>query len=626
MLRSPWFIFALALTVRLLFLMEYRESPFYQVPMWDAADYRDIAVALSHGKLDPSFPYRPPLYPLLLAAIYVFVGAGALAPLLIQLLVGSYTCVVVFRLTRRLFGEWPALLAGALASLSGLMFYFESELMPTALVVLLVLLFTEQLVKVGEGEGSASKCGCFLGLGILAWPLLLPLYPLAGLSLWSLKVGVRRLGSYLVGGGIPLALSFLVHLALGYGPVVVSAQGGVNFYIGNNSRSDGITAAFPGLGVGWGWDQVRGWAETRAGRSLTEAQADRLYYKEGISEITHNFQAWLKLTWRKARLFWNRLEISNNSDIYYLASRFPIFGRLLPIGFPAALIPALLGIFLCWRIRSVRLLVMVIVVFYLSVLPFFITSRYRHPLTPLLFALAAGGIFGLFRILKQWRSVSTGKWMGMGLVMAMGFWLPWSAESGINARRWDYGLFTEGNAWEELGDATQAELFYQKALEVNPAAPFVNSRLAVLAEKRGDWDTAIRFHRRELENQPSYAKGWNNLGVVLLNLGEDARAQECFENALSLQPHLEEASQNLALVWNKRGTSLMIGGRIESALTCFQRALGYRPDDPGLMIQVLEARLNAGDTTGVKIGLESLLRRHPDFVPARRLAMDLAGH
>ncbi len=624
-----WLVIGLALAIRLLYFSEYVGTPFYAVPMWDADEYHTMALELSHGRFHPYLPYRPPVYPFLLGIVYILFGVGPLAPTILQIAGGVYACVLIQKIAGRLFGRWAGLGAGLTAALCGMMFYFDLELLPTSLEVLLLLLLLRELVKCadykGEGRdtppspppqaggeiggrqaGGESKgtqaggdsppvsggelkggdsgrlwlAGLWFALGALTRPVLLPLFPFIGWWLWRRKVGIRGLGIFSATALGPLLLSFLIHWVSGVGATSVAAQGGINFFIGNQREADGISATFPGVGTGWSWETVRKTAEAEVGHPLTPVEADEYYYHKGLAEITADPVQWFRLTFRKAGLFWNHLEISNNRDLYYQAHRYSLFGAFMWLGLTIFLPFALAGIWLWRRSAGVQLLVMTLVVYYAAVVPFFVNARFRHPLTPIFIILAAGGVAGIVSLGKNWRRTQLGEKLGTGAGLALGLILPWVSDSGIDPHRWDYGLFTEASALQRMGRIPESEALYKEALKVNPHAPFVNFNLGELAQAKGSSDRADDYFRKEIEIQPNYGQAWMKLGEVLLARGDEDEALGCFERAFQLRPELKEAGQSAGDIWLRRGISAMKAGNQSAAQGYFKHSADLAPDDP----------------------------------------------
>ncbi|NJK60618.1 MAG: tetratricopeptide repeat protein [Oscillatoriales cyanobacterium SM2_1_8] len=102
---------------------------------------------------------------------------------------------------------------------------------------------------------------------------------------------------------------------------------------------------------------------------------------------------------------------------------------------------------------------------------------------------------------------------------------------------------------------------------------------------------------------------WNRLGVALGEQGDRQGAQECFYQAISLQPNLANAHANL-------GHTLVQEGRYREALTAFEEALTIDPNhyesyyNLGTVLAELDEPETATDF------FTQALRLQPDFVAA----------
>ncbi len=632
-------IFLLALIIRLIYLWQYYGTPFYLVPMWDAAEYYNMAEALSRGQSHVSFAYRPPLYPLFIALSNLIFGVSLLWFRIIQIILGSFACMLIMKFGERLFDRRAGIAAGVIASLSGLMFFYDLEFSPTSLILLLNLLFLWEMLEVVERDGSPIQAGLYFGLGLLAWPIALPFLPVALIWIYlnqrripyfptrsglsdAQVVWRKRLKSLSVPGGvlagllIPLILSLFLHIAAGWGTVMLSGHGGVNFYIGNNRNADGISANLPGIGVGWDWKIVHNQAEAATGERLNIAQVDDFYWKQGFSEIAADPLRWITLMIRKALLFWNHTEISNNQDFYYHAHKFPLFGRLMWLGFPLMLIPAFMGLVAGWQKRGVKLFGFFLLIYFIAVTVFFVNARFRHPVTPLLIILAAGGISYLIR---QRSLLSYKRWSIIAAAGLIGAFLPFAVDSRINTKSFDYGYFTEGNAWERIGDLQKAEESYLQAAKANPTAPYVHFKLGELYREQRDHRKAEEYYRLELANQPDYSKAWNNLGIVLLESGRDEDALSCFMRAAVGRPPMGESVRNAARIWGERGLNAAEADDWRSAKRCMENALELMPTDPMYRTMQLRCCMMLEEGASIRVQLNDLTAKYPDFPPAVEL-------
>jgi Flp pilus assembly protein TadD len=65
--------------------------------------------------------------------------------------------------------------------------------------------------------------------------------------------------------------------------------------------------------------------------------------------------------------------------------------------------------------------------------------------------------------------------------------------------------------------------------------------------RRGLWKEAIYRWERAVENDPTYAPAWNNLGIGLEQEGRIEEAREAYETALDLDPNNLVIEQNYDL-------------------------------------------------------------------------------
>ena len=91
--------------------------------------------------------------------------------------------------------------------------------------------------------------------------------------------------------------------------------------------------------------------------------------------------------------------------------------------------------------------------------------------------------------------------------------------------------------------------------EAPPAAIAVNPQAAVQAYNRArtyqaqqDWESAVTYYKRALENNPGMANAWFNLGLVYAAKSDSTSARDAYEHAVKVQPDMVAARYNLALL------------------------------------------------------------------------------
>src|SRR5690606_11328488 len=163
-------------------------------------------------------------------------------------------------------------------------------------------------------------------------------------------------------------------------------------------------------------------------------------------------------------------EPSNNRNLAEFFDRVPLFkwnplsfGVLLP--FVVLAVAAFAG-----DNRKVRLLVFLLVVYVLAGALFFVNARFRLPLLPIYFVLAAGGLAALGRLLQPVRVVSL-VYILIALAIGLASFLdPWSN----SPRRAPITLLARGSEAFDRGDLQSALGHFRKALAVDPEFPEVN--------------------------------------------------------------------------------------------------------------------------------------------------------
>jgi len=253
--RRSTHLFLLALLVRLIHLAQIRSGPTFDVPLVDGANYFRTASAIASGDLlggSQAF-WQPPLYPYFLALLLRIFGPSMTAIYVVQAAIGALSCLLVYFLGRRLFDERSGLAASIIMALYGPLIHFDAQpLIPVLHIVLLLggLLFIVRAAGIPEAASSPGRewglAGLLWGLAVVATPnLLLAVPPIA---LWGLKRARRPAVPllFLLGVGLPIAAVTARNLAVSGEAVLISSNGGINFYIGNNPDYDRTIRIRPG--------------------------------------------------------------------------------------------------------------------------------------------------------------------------------------------------------------------------------------------------------------------------------------------------------------------------------------------------------------------------------------------
>ena len=123
-----------AFVVRLVYLAQLLNAPFFDLRLGDAEAYHEWALRIAGGDwIGTDAFYQAPLYPYFLAGVYALFGNGAGIVRLVQAAIGAGSCVLLSAAGMALFGRWGAT-AGVLLAIYPTAIFFDGMMEKTALV------------------------------------------------------------------------------------------------------------------------------------------------------------------------------------------------------------------------------------------------------------------------------------------------------------------------------------------------------------------------------------------------------------------------------------------------------------------------------------------------------------
>lgn len=578
---------ALAVVVRLFYFSEHSTSPFFAVPLLDGKYYDTVARYLVEGRdvsnINPGF--RPFLYPVFLAAFYQLAGPlGPSLALAAQHLLGVVTTVLVAWLALRLYRRPAAgALAGGLYALAGPPLFFEGELLITGLYTLLALL---PLVVLAGAKREASPSHWFVaaalvGLAAQARPNILLFLAAFGLAaLWGLRRRRRVLpaaGAALAGLGVVLVVfAFLTWPLLGRFQLLPSS-GGVNFYLGNKAGADGMIPR-QDEAVSYGDEYrdsvqvfaVEGYLLATGAEPSSPGEVSSFWFGRAMEGIREDPGRWLGLMARKVVfLVWDR-EIPNNKNYAFVREHESSWLRLMPVRFWLLFALAPLGAVFAWY-RGDRSSLFWLLTFLgtsgVGIVLFFVNSRYRAPLWPVLAVLAAGGLLALGDAVRRKRWGAVGGGMAVAALLALVSLVNWL---NVSPQSFSRDFFFRSLAHLERGDVERAAADARRSIELDPSDPAALCQLGNVAMVQDDLETAYTNYRAAAELAPREPRVYNNLAILNERTGRPGEAYRGYLFAIFLAEDFAPALVNAALLELRAGLLDRAAEHIEKA-----ESLGY---------------------------------------------------
>ncbi len=628
-------IAVIALAVRLIYILQLSRTPFFDHPVVDA-QYHDAWAReiLRLGMGHEGVFFRAPLYPYFLALAYAITNCSFLWARIFQAFLGSLTAVLTYGLGREITGQRRVgLVAGIGAALYGMLVYFDGELLvePLFIPLLVASLLAYAKFRNGRRLGLLALAGLFLGLAAITRPSALVVFPIFILDIILSKP--RRPGHFpwktrmtsilplLFCGSLPIAPVAYHNFQQGGDAVVIAGSGGINFYIGNNPQADGLHSIMPGFGATWDVPAISYPAYQAAHRTLKLSEVNSYYSQLAWQYILQNPSAALKLFVKKIFAFWNRLEISNNRDLYFFKNETQIMPYLRLLGFWMVGPLGLLGLWVGWRRRLLPgWFLAIIPVYMLSVAAFFVTARFRAPMIPLLLICAAAALFELAarrdNILNRYRLTNS-------IVLLLSFLFVNSNPWKLRAENPAHAYFCLGNAYLDAGKLEQARDAFQSAQATDSLYPRAHLNLGVIAYKNSDPVEAEAEYQCELVLYPREFRALNNLGVLRYNAGRLVEAADYYRRALDMAPYFSDARINLAQCRFKQGMEEAEKGNLESAEIYFREAVEGEDNNALYHYNYALTLGKLGRAEEARTHLQAALRLKPDFAEARRLLRGL---
>jgi tetratricopeptide (TPR) repeat protein len=644
---GPAIIFVSALAYRLAYFFTVRDDPLmtYVDAVPDASLYHNWAVDIAGGLGAKAAYYIGPAYAFFLAFIYKLFGVHLYAVILVQLVLGAVTAALVYVLARRLYGPLAGAVAGGVWVVYLPAVFYDTQILPASLMLFLVaaslLLLTAALDRRRGWWAAAAAAGLFFGAATLARPNLLLFVP--ALALWPL---LRRAPVWRVVAAftVPIVLivgAVTVRNKIVAGEwVVVSSQGGVNFFIGNNADAPG--SFMPPRGTigrpeALNEVQTRALAEEALGRPVSAAEASRWWLKRGLRYLARNAGDAALLYGRKVSLLTNNYEVTLNADFNFRRN-FSAFHRVPVPYFGVLFAFGVVGLALGWRGEPPgrRALAIFVWAAALSVLIFFIVDWYRLPLAPALAVAAGGGVA------RMWEDGRRRRWAALALASAAtALLLAFSWVPGVGCDReavatqsyFNYGTYylvqgdldeaaanfrealehKDDNAYalgylgltyERQGRDDLAQYYYLKSLEIDPLDAETNYFLAASLARRGKYDLAVPLLETAVATFPAYAGAWRMLGECHIKRKDYAAAARAFGRLANLAPGDGAALARYAAV-------LMEVGDFAGGVAAAKRAVAVAPDVRGAHLLLAKYYRSRGEVAAAVRELEAERRVSP---------------
>ncbi len=614
--RDLALVCGVALLLRWLAVFELSTSELAAVPVGDARGYVDWARRIAAGDwFGSEVFYQAPLYPYVLGIHFGVFGEGFLFPRLLQGILGALASGMIAALTTRMASIGAGRIAGFAAALYSPWIWSDGLLQKTSLgLFLLALLFLlcERLGRSKSPHRAAMTIGIVAGLLTLtrenAAILILP-------CSWFLMrtAGRRALAFAATGLALVLIPVGMRNAALGGSFLPTASNAGVNLYIGNGPHADGFYV--PLLGgrghIDYEAADARRFAEEQSGRELSPGEVSGFFANAALHEIGEDPLRCLGLAGRKLLFLVNGAEYMDAVSFEAYRQESWVLNVLgWPLRFWLVLPLAAIGMWSRPRNRLALLLMLAMGALVVSLLPFFVTGRFRMGLVPLLLPFVGVGAMALREQRRLGgKGILQARALGLALLVVTLLPLPWHPAG--NPITTSYA-----NIASELlrqGEYERAEAAAAKGLLEDPgdAAALFNHGLALKFLGRHEEAEDI-FTDSIREGAEFAADAWAELGSLHAMRSRFPAAERALGRALSLDPGHDMANYYRGLLRRQEG-------QLEEAAAAYQLALLRRASFSDARHNLAHVRLAQGRAADAISSLIETLQQAPDFRPSLKL-------
>ena len=538
--------------------------------------------------------FMGPLYPYCLAVVYAVLGSDFAWIRLLQTLLGSLTCVGIYLLGKRIFSRTIGLVGALICTFYGPLYYYENLLLATSLMVFLSLACGLLLTEAQSRNRGIWWLIAGLALGVSAVGKANMLLAVPFVLLWIVDLNRSR-G---MRGGITSAVWFGVGIVLMVVPVtarnalvqkdfvLLTANGGLNLYVGNNPDSEGVWKRFdlpyPGANIDGHLAALRK-GETAYGETQP-SEINRRLTAEVWSFIREDPGAFLALLGKKSLAAVNAFDVSNRDD-YAFGQRFSAFLRLPLLGLGVVAPLGFLGFVLCLRDpRRYFVPLLFTAVPFATMILLFVLSRYRLPAIPFLCLLAAKALGDLVRLA---RSRTVGRLaLLIALLLAFTALVHWPFAS-LGVASWRGAANAAyGRHLMEQGELDAALRELDTALELNPRDALALNLRAGTFMKMKRYDAALADYRRCHEHHPDDLRWVIPLANLLRAMQRYDELERLYANVVARVEAvgLEEmaATHLYGRLLAGRGSALLARGEATAAETAFRDGIRCAPQESEL--------------------------------------------
>ncbi len=573
-------IIAVAILIRLFYVIEIQGTFFMNYLTDDSKIYSDWAEKIANGQWTLKNPFfMAPAYPYFLGIIYTIFGKSLFLVQLIQIVFSIGTLFFTYLAARNFHSKTAGIIATVIGAFYINYIFYSGAILSETLqtFVYSVLIYHLSLSSKENDKFYYLKLGLILGLAawfrgtILLFALLFSLYMLWKKNKFNAEGNTvfNKIGMFAVGTILMIAPITLHNYFAGDDFVLLTSNGGINFFVGNNERAVGVFVTPTEFDF---YEDMPGhkYAQQVLRKKLKPSEASSYWYGRGLDWIKQNPADFVVLEIKKLLLFWGEDEDPQTSIMNpdYFAEHYSKILTLPLFGFFFLTFFAVPGIYFAFRKKYMNnSLFILLISFVLGIIIFFVNGRFRMAITPLMMIFAAGGIIEIYNLIKE------NKLAGLKIpviVLAVFMMLYYFSFERPKFKPYDALLHMGNKAYEDK-EYEKAIGFFKKSLFYRDYhLTYVNLGNSYAQLK--DFRNAISAYNLAINRKPDYYLAHFNLGFAYTQMNKWDKAIEEYKVTLRYRPDFVDAYRNMGIVY-------YVNEKWEDALFYFRKYMTLSTDE-----------------------------------------------
>lgn len=563
------FLVVLSFLFRFIYYLEINDTPYF-LPTGEGLDqntYIEWAKEIKSGEFigNSAFDFAP-LYPYVLAGIFFISNNDLNFSILVQLLICSLGSIMIFLIGNKIFGKWAGFFAGVVYSVYGVLIFFTLQFLGESFAVLLLLISLYFLI-IGEEKQNKREfllSGLFLGLACLGRPnfLLIPVF----IFCWGIYNVIKKRDMYkklvifyFIGLIFVLAPVILRNYILERDFILITSHGGINFYLGNNRNATGTLSMpddIPPTQKG-AVEYSKIIAENETEKSLKPSEVSFYWMNKGFKYIFSNPFGYFKLQLKKIFLFFGSYEIPLDSNFEIYEDRF--YTLKFTLGFWLIAPLAVFGFYTAKKRKMKDILILLYFLgVFVSVIMFYVSSRYRIPAIPLFILYTGFSIEYIITEIKKWdfKTCITNFFILLFLFLVVNINIKQRSKKMYDSIS-NYNL---GNSFMNQGYIDGGIELYQKALSLNEKWLPARSSLAAVYNLKAtqamdseEINAAIELLNKAIELDNAVPEYYFNIGNAFIKQKKYDRAVNALKNSVDISPEYTNGLTNLGVAYSLWG-------------------------------------------------------------------------